>query len=149
MPVDVSAAIAGLDALTIRIDDATRQIVADAAHIVQANVMREAPVGKPGNTTNAPGDLRRSIDVEGPHGAAGLYEARVGPTMIYSRQRELGGHIYPKTAAALVFRKNGAIYRVSHVYQDPNPYTARGEMASHAEIEAVVRARLSAAILGA
>lgn len=37
------------------------------------------------------GDLLRSIQVKGPTGISGTYEASVGPTMVYGRIQELGG----------------------------------------------------------
>ncbi|HVA08721.1 MAG TPA: HK97 gp10 family phage protein [Acidimicrobiales bacterium] len=146
MPITVTATVAGLTILGSRFEEATRQITADAAHIVQARAMVEAPVGTPGNSTNYPGDLRRSIDVQGPYNTGGEYVALVGPTVIYGRQRELGGNIYPKAATLLRFTKFGQTVFTSHVYQHPNPYMLRGEMASLPAIEAVVYARLAAVI---
>ena len=84
--------------------------------------MEKAPVGVTGNSTNAPGDLRRSIVVEGPAGGDGIYSGKVGPTVIYGRQRELGGDIYPVHARALVFTKFGTVYTVQRVYQKPEPF---------------------------
>lgn len=147
-PPTVVAALAGFDALLARMDVATRQLTADAAHLVQAQSMKEAPVGKPGNSTNAPGDLRRSIDVQGPAGGRGVYEARVGPTVIYGRQRELGGEIYPVHAAALHFWRAGTEIYATRVYQVGNPYMLRGEMRALPMIETVARQRVAAAILG-
>lgn len=143
MPVTVSATIAGLQLLSMRVGAATKLITADAAHLIQAESMKAAPVGMAGDSTNAPGDLRRSIDVEGPVKVPGGFFARVGPTTVYGRQRELGGDIYPRTARLLetVFS--------AHVHQKPNPYMLRGEMAAIPKIEAVANARLAAAIGGA
>jgi hypothetical protein len=95
MPVEVAGTIAGLRALAQRIDQATQAIAADAIHLYQLAGIANAPVGDyPDNSTNPPGDLARSIDVQGPRGAQGIYEAEVGPTIIYGRQRELGGTIF-------------------------------------------------------
>lgn len=144
---DVAQTIAGIDALIAALDDATRQITADAAHIIQAKSMKEAPVGVAGNSTNMPGDLRRSIMVTGPHGGDGVYEALVGPTVVYGRQRELGGAIYPVVARFLRFTKFGHVYYRRRVYQEPNPYMLRGEMGSLAAIEAMARARVAEVVV--
>ena len=146
--INVAATLGGLDLLGRDGDRATRQITADAAHLVQAESMKTAPVGVSGNSTNAPGDLRRSIDVEGPTGRGGTYLARVGPTVIYARQRELGGTIYPVRAKWLRYTKFGQTVFTSRVYQKPNPYMMRGEVAAVPKIEAVVVARLAAVIAG-
>lgn len=160
MRVTVAGTVAGLDAIVKRVQEATRQVTADAAHIIQAQSMQEAPVGVYGNSTNAPGDLRRSIDVQGPEGSGGRYMARVGPTVVYGRQRELGGDIYPKRGTYLAFHwgrepgttglphlSDGRVL-VRHVYQPPNPYMLRGEMESLAMIEAITKERMAAAVVG-
>lgn len=161
----MEATIAGLDALEQRVADATRQIVADAAHLIQADSMGFAPVGVVGNSTNMPGDLRRSIDVEGPVGGDAVWMARVGPTVVYGRQRELGGPIYPQHATALAFTKFGTrlvigpevhpgawdntVYlRRPGVYQHARPYMRPGRAAALPEIEAVASERIAVAVEG-
>jgi hypothetical protein len=148
VPITVTGTLAGLQALRVRVDDATQQVTADAAHIVQTELMKSAPVGTPGNSTNAPGDLKRSMDVQGPFGFNGRYLATVGPTVIYGRQRALGGDIYPKMARSLVFTKFGTTIYTMHVAQGPNLYMEEGEAASLPLIPPVVEARMTAAILG-
>lgn len=148
MPITVARTLLGMDALAVRMESAIKQITADAAHIVQTQSMMEAPVGVTGNSTNAPGDLRRSIDVQGPVGGGGTYHARVGPTVIYGRQRELGGPIYPQRAAALRFEKFGTVYYSQRVFQTANPYMLRGEAAAIPQIDAVARERVARAIMG-
>lgn len=145
---DAAALAAALEALARRVDEATRESVGLVAHLMQAEVMKQAPVGVTGNSTNAPGDLRRSVDVQGPYGGDGSYEARVGPTMVYSRQREFGGHIYPRSAKMLRFRKFGVTYYRRHVYQKPNPYTKRGYDAGLPKVPALVAEKLTVAIEG-
>lgn len=144
----MEATIAGLDALEQRVADATRQIVADAAHLIQADSMGFAPVGVVGNSTNMPGDLRRSIDVEGPVGGDAVWMARVGPTVVYGRQRELGGPIYPQRAKRLRFVKFGVVYYRHRVYQHPEPYMKPGRGAALPEIEAVASERIAIAVEG-
>lgn len=146
--IDASATLAALELMSVRLDGAMKEITGDAARRVQFESMKEAPVGILGNSTNDPGDLLRSIDVTGPHGEQGRYEARVGPTVIYARQRELGGDIYPVTARKLRFTKFGETVYTSHVYQKPNPYMLRGEMASIPKIELAAKLRLAVAIVG-
>lgn len=126
MPVEIADTLAGIDELSKRFNTAMRDIVGDALHEIQLFGALFAPAGTPGNTTNPPGDLKRSIDVQGPQGGDGLYAGRVGPTVIYGRQRELGGHIYPKFARWLVFTKFGDTVYTKHVYQPPHPYMKPG-----------------------
>lgn len=146
---DIAATISALRAASDRITEATRQIVADAAHLVQAASMGFAPVGTPGNSTNLPGDLRRSIMVDGPEQVGeGMFAAQVGPTVIYGRQRELGGAIYPKRARFLRFERFGVVHYRKRVYQHPEPYMKPGRAAAIPEIRAVAIARLTAAIEG-
>ena len=82
MPVDVSATLAGLDALTARINEASETIAGRAALIVQRAGMAATHVRT--------GTLRRSWTVVGPEGSGGAYSAQVGPTMVYARRQELG-----------------------------------------------------------
>ena len=149
MEIDISATLAGLDALSERVDDATRQTTADAAHLFQASGMDHAPVGVSGNSTNMPGDLRRSITVEGPYPTGEhSWGAEVGPTTIYGRQRELGGDIYPQSARLLQFEKFGERVFTSHVYQSPNPFMLPAYDDQRLNVAAVRDAHLTAAILG-
>jgi hypothetical protein len=167
VPIRVAGTIAGLDALSLRVDAATLQSTADALHLFQAAGMLRAPVGTPGNTTNAPGDLARSIDVEGPEGGEGVYEGRVGPTVIYGRQRELGGAIdkldgYMKFSTTGAFLPNfgqhypeqryggGDFVFTHHVFQFGAHYMlqAQDEVLLSGSIEAVTEAHVDAAIAG-
>jgi hypothetical protein len=160
VPNDFGGTLAGLDALAKRVEEATRQIVADVAHILQAQSMKNAPVGVTGNSTNAPGDLARSIDVEGPFGGDGVYTARVGPTVTtaypgpggrvynYGRQREFGGEIRPTTGGLLVFSKFGSVYRTPSVFQRGSFYLTRARAMAGADIDAVIAIRLSEAVTG-
>lgn len=143
---DIAATIAALGALGERIDGALRQSVSDIAHLIQASAMAHAPIGTVGNSTDPPGNLARSILVDGPTGAAGEYTAQVGPTVIYGRQRELGGHIYPTTAGVLRFEKWGEIYYTHHVYQAPEPYMKPGFDEVEPLFEEVVLTNIAAAI---
>lgn len=116
MPVDVTAAVAALTKLGDAIDAATRNAVFEGAARVDAAAKGNAPV--------LTGSLRRSIDIEGPT-RVGLasYRARVGPTMIYGRIRELGGDIYPKQARILRWwDKAGNKVFAMHSHQVPRPY---------------------------
>ena len=111
--------------------------------------MGHAPVGVFGNSTNTPGDLRRSIEVEGPEQIADhSWLARVGPTVIYGRQRELGGPIFPQAARVLRFEKFGEVVFTQSVFQFPRPYMKPAYEDQRPNIEAVVIATFSAAIEG-
>jgi hypothetical protein len=144
--VGAEATIAALTVMEGQFDEATRQIVADAAHIIQGLAMNFAPVGTPGNSTNMPGDLRRSIYVDGPSGGGGTWFAQVGPTVIYGRQRELGGAIYQHSSRFLRFERFGIVEYRRRVYQHPEPYMKPAEAAALPDIEAVVVSRLTAVI---
>ncbi|MGC8473068.1 MAG: hypothetical protein ACP5PW_01490 [Candidatus Dormibacteria bacterium] len=121
-PVDVGATEFAISRLILRLDSATNEAVARSAENVRAKAAALAPKGTPGNSTDPPGRLGQSILVTGPAGGGGEYRAFVGPTTVYGRQRELGGPIFPKVAAALVFTKFGTVYRVAMVKQRPEPY---------------------------
>lgn len=162
MPIDVSRTLAGLDALTLRINDATLQSVADSLHLFQASGMLHAPIGRPGNSTNAPGDLARSIDVEGPVGGDGVYAGQVGPTVIYGRLRELGGDIYKDDGYMHFFTDGGGHYAEGVFGGGPEVYThhvhqfgahymlqAWDEVILSGSVEAVAEGRIAAALLGA
>lgn len=160
MPSDVSGTIAGLNALVLRVHEATRAIVTDAAHIYQAKAMAAAPVGETGNSTNAPGDLRRSIQVDGPYGTDGSYVARVGPTVMtanpgvggrifnYGRIREFGGGITPNVAPYLVFTKFGTVYKKVAVYSPERPYLRPARAEGTSSVEATIAVHLAAAVKG-
>ncbi len=135
--ISVAATIAGLDKVAGRLDRATKRIARDGAPIVEGLAKTKAPVGVPGNTTNQPGDLRRSIRVTGPREYGGAYGYRVAPWIDYGRQRELGGDIYPRSHPYLAFLwgkeppdsglphlPDGRVL-VSHVYQEGAFYLTR------------------------
>jgi hypothetical protein len=147
--VDVAGTIAGLRALAQRIDQATQAIAADAIHLYQLAGIANAPVGDyPDNSTNPPGDLARSIDVQGPRGADGIYEAEVGPTVIYGRQRELGGTIFAKSAGALHFFRYGDEIFTRSVTQVGSHYMLRAWDQVTPQIYPLAVERISAAIVG-
>jgi hypothetical protein len=148
MGIEVGATVVGLELLGMRVDHATRRIVGDAAHIFQAEGMKLAPVGVSGNSTNAPGDLARSIDVEGPRDVGGVYLARVGPTVVYGRQRELGGPIYPTAASILHFVKFGQDVFTMAVRQGPRPYMLPARAQGIPLVEAMANARIAAVLEG-
>jgi Bacteriophage HK97-gp10, putative tail-component len=160
MPIDVAATMAGLDALAHRVSHATERIVERSAHVFQALAMANAPVGDPENSTNAPGDLARSIQVDGPYGGGDSFVARVGPTvttanpgpygriMNYGRQREFGGEITPNGPKMLVFEKFGSVYFASRVYQDGAFYLTRARVEGGPTVEVVIVEELTVAVEG-
>lgn len=80
---------AQLRAMAARADDATRQAVADGAALIERK-MKENSSGRPGPNVQT-GAHRRGIVTEGPVKTGNRWEARTGPTMVYSRRLELGG----------------------------------------------------------
>lgn len=111
-----SEAIAAIDVLIAGIDRAMRDSVRDVTGAVERAAKEKAPVRT--------GTLRRSILPTptvriAPH----VWAAKVGPTTVYGRQKELGGHIYPVRAKALRFiARDGALVFAQHVYQYPQPF---------------------------
>ena len=98
MPVDVDAATAALDKLAADLIEATRDAVGDGAEWVRMAARAEAPMQI--------GTLKASIIVDGPRLSAtvsglwkaaprgpGSFAAKVGPTVVYGRIREIGGRI--------------------------------------------------------
>lgn len=140
MPVDAGAAEAALDLLIQRIAEATEQAVADGAALVEAAAKRNAPVRT--------GTLRRSIAVEGPIPVGlAVYSARVGPTVIYGRIRELGGHIYPVNVRFLRwYGADGRPVFARHVYQHGRPYLKPAVSASRRRFRAIAVRRWAEAI---
>lgn len=112
--------IAALDALIHRIDSATKASVRDSIGAVESKAKGLAHVKT--------GAMRRSIlptpvMPAGPH----VFTAMVGPTVVYGRQKELGGHIFPVRARALRFLdRDGHVVFRSHVYQHPIPFLKPG-----------------------
>ena len=121
-PVYVATTQTAIDRLILLLDSATSEGVAKSAEAVREKAAALAPKGVEGNSTDPPGHLAQSILVSGPVGGGGEYAAQVGPTVVYGRQRELGGPIFPDVAPLLVFTKFGTVYRVASVYQKGEPY---------------------------
>ncbi len=149
MAIDIAETLAALDALNTRTNEAMRQSVADGLHLIQATAMAKAPRGTPGNSTNLPGDLARSIEVTGPRGrgARGLYVGWVGPTTVYGRLRELGSGngIFPVRARMLHFFKFGEEVFTYSVHQKAEPYLKPAVDENLMNILAIGIARLKAA----
>ncbi len=98
--------VAALEAMDARVDLASRNTVRDGAQMIQRQAQQNAS-GRPGPRV-VTGTLRRSIRVDGPRRVGTAWEARVGPTVVYSRRVELG------------FDGTDAIGRTYH--QPPYPY---------------------------
>jgi hypothetical protein len=102
MPIDVRAAQAALDRLIAVLPGSAAEVSSKMAH--------EAQVAARAGLTNPTGPLAESIRTEGPDQIGAMaYRTKVGPTLIYGRQRELGGPIDPVNASMLTahFRAPG------------------------------------------
>ena len=148
MGVDVSSAVAGLDLIKDLVTAATADITHDAAERFKLAEDWNIKPGTPGNTTNAPGDLAASVMVEGPVGGDGVYESRVGPTLVYSWQREAGGDIFPKRVAALHFFRFGEEIFTKHVWQEGSLYRERSYAEMLPSLEPMAVERIAEAIAG-
>jgi hypothetical protein len=85
----VSEFVTALEAMAGRVDRATGTAIKDAAHVIQRQARANAS-GRPGPRVRS-GTLRRSITIKYPkRGGGGVWEAMIGPTVIYSRRVELG-----------------------------------------------------------
>lgn len=94
MPIDVRAAQDALDRLIAALP-------ASAAH-VSSEMAKEAQGAARANLKNPVGPLAESILMEGPdHIGTFAYRTKLGPTLDYGRQRELGGPIDPVDAPIL------------------------------------------------
>jgi hypothetical protein len=120
--IDVADTIAAFDVFADRMDQAMYLIVGDSVSLIQADAMKNAPVGVEGNSTDPPGTLKASIRSTPVVGGNGVYTSKVGPTTVYGRQRELGGLIEAITGPHLVFCVFGIWIKKFQIYQEPHPY---------------------------
>lgn len=136
------AAAAAIDALILRLDAATRGFTSDAVHMIGRGAKTLAHVKT--------GTLRRSIlPTPVVRVSAHVWTARVGPTVVYGRQKELGGDIYPVRAQALRFiAADGALIYTQHVYQKPQPYLKPAVDEAFPRMRGVLERRVRDAILG-
>lgn len=143
MPDDgAAAAAAAIDALIVRVQEATRRSVADEAALIEHAAKGFAPVDT--------GRLRASIIPTAVRPlTTSVYYALVGPTTVYGRQKELGGHIYPVRAEWLSFfwKRRGVHVRTKHVYQAPQPFLKPGVEAASGRFNDIILRRVGAAIL--
>jgi hypothetical protein len=94
MPIDVRATQDGIDRLIAALP-------ASAAH-VSSEMASEAQRATRANLTDPLGPLAESVLPEGPDQIGTFsYRTRLGPTLVYGRQRELGGSIEPVTQTYL------------------------------------------------
>ena len=93
MAGDASEAIRAIDDLIERLESATEAATREGIGVFEGAAKSNAPIKT--------GTLRRSIFVTGPiRTAMYRWTARVGPTVVYSRIRELGGVIRAKHLTA-------------------------------------------------
>lgn len=107
---------AHLRAMAAAADGATRQAVAEGAALIERKA-KENSSGRPGPNVQS-GAHRRGIVTEGPAKTGNGWEARIGPTMVYSRRLELGGGNwragtkFPYMEPAVEWARNGPIGEV-------------------------------------
>lgn len=90
-------------------DRATRQAVAEGAALIERK-MKENSSGRPGPNVQS-GAHRRGIITIGPRFLGRMWEALIGPTMVYSRRLELE-YGYKYAAPAMEWARNGPIAAV-------------------------------------
>ena len=124
MPIDVSATVAALEDISVRLDSHTAYGLGASLVLVQAAART--------NVTKRTGELAASITVNGPFPSGPTqWSGTVAPTVIYGRIHELGGWIVPHGHKYLAFQwpghgdfpilKDGRVL-VHEVYQHPKPY---------------------------
>lgn len=139
MAGDASEAIRAIDDLIERLESATEAATREGIGVFEGAAKSNAPVKT--------GTLRRSIFVTGPiRTAMYRWTARVGPTVVYGRIRELGGHIYPKRVQWLRWERFGRVWFSKHVYQSGTHYVKRGVEASLPKVQAIFIKYWSAAV---
>jgi hypothetical protein len=103
MPIDVRAAQDALDRLIAALP-------ASAAH-VSSEMASEGQRAARANLKDPVGPLAESILMEGPdHVGTFAYRTRLGPTLDYGRQRELGGPIDPVNESILTASRRAPGY---------------------------------------
>lgn len=123
---------AAMDALKVRMLEATAQAVADGAHLIQASAVKHAH-GRPGPRVRS-GTLWRSVHVEGPEDSGeGSFTARIGPSVIYARRIELG-----------FMNMRDSLGRLYH--QPPYPYMKPGLEDAEPLLNDLFEARWAAAL---
>ena len=127
MPIDVRATQAALDEMLSTLPQATARVSREMGEQVRGAAMHELkdPIGP----------LAESMLVTGPD-LVGSYEyrTRTGPTLVYGRQRELGGPINPVNGSVLTahyrapgyWTWEGADVFTDHVFQTGQHYLKRG-----------------------
>lgn len=142
-----SAALAAIDKLIARLDKETAKGVAEGMLRLEASAKGLAPIG-PSHGGGWPGDLRRSIESEGPTPLGfARYVGRVGPTVVYGRIRELGGDIRPVRAPRLRWRDDSGVWRSAmFVHQDGQPYMFPATELLRRDFERIMSRHWSAAI---
>ena len=133
----VDAWCAALDARMAAAGHATDRAVDDGLALIQRGAQQNLaffshPPGTP--TPSAPGDppalvsgaLRRSIKTRRTRHGPGVYEGRVGPTIIYGRIQELGGRLGRNPRAAM-WRQPGVL--PPRPYFQPAVFNARPKIA--------------------
>jgi hypothetical protein len=118
----VSGFEAGIEAMIVAVDAATRLSVTAGAHLIEANA--KAQMNGPGPNVRT-GTLRRSIGViDTVSLGRGIWKSRIAPTVIYGRIQELGGYAGINHSA----------------YLRPRPYMQPGLNKSIPQLEGVFRA---------
>lgn len=127
MSIEVAKTEAAIDQLLVMLPAATSRVVAAGAEEIQMFARAEL--------TDPLGPLGESIRIQGPDRIGAFsYRAKIGPTLNYGRQRELGGPIDPVNSSVLTaaYRSpgywtwNGHDVFTPHVFQVGQHYLKRG-----------------------
>jgi hypothetical protein len=158
MRIDASATETGMNELRVRLNDAMRNIVADALADVRTKAQDIASTftgDYPNRSSTTPGTLRNSIIVDGPYEIGdGRYRGATGPLVVYGAQREFGGEIRPKPGnyKGMTFWFEGRWWRgVKRVYQQEYPqgrYLSPAGRMVQERMNEIVEKRLNQALEG-
>jgi len=146
---------AAFEEAVLRIELAFAEAVEEVLESAKTHLEEFAPVGREGNSTNPPGDLKDSMVIEGPVGGDGVFTGSVGPTAVsawdgvteYGHFRDVGGTLIAHNDSGLMtFTIDGNIYRKSIVVQEGAHYVAAAYEATEPEVDDIVARYLAEAI---
>jgi hypothetical protein len=120
MEVDYEACLAALGAISKRVVTASHAGLQSVGYFTENTIQQIAPRGTAGNSTNPPGDLRKSVVILGPYsrGSDAIWSVDTGPTMMYTMQRNYGGGIDAHNPTGrMFFYRFGKVWEPVHVDQ--------------------------------
>jgi hypothetical protein len=121
---------------------ALEEAVREVLDVAKEHIQEFAPVGTPGNTTNPPGDLKDSVEIEGPVTNGEIWEGSVGPTAVsmydevteYGHFRDVGGDLFAHGAEPMKFVIDGNWFSRYTVHQEGAHYMEEAYFLTEPEV---------------